>query len=254
VSRTRAASRRTAPCWERRARGIEILRLAAEEEAAKVRVLLDAVRCPRAKRPDDSARQLQYFNDHLAKGIYAECCDRRPAGFGDVRRWIERERKDLYLDGPSGVDWIFYNESLRRREERIYIDFVENDGEHVWHDPMMLEQLGIPMSGRFAPSVVRLVTALGDAGCFDAPALKVVADVWRPVAIDDEFPWHSLREVNRKTLQLMEESCLLNPGSDETYARVVDEWPFPMYGLDLRRKRVDKNELREIRDNWVVEP
>ncbi len=62
----------------RRPAGSQILRLAAEEEAAKVLILLEAVRCPRIERQSDFNRQLQYFNDHLAKGIYAQYCSRRP--------------------------------------------------------------------------------------------------------------------------------------------------------------------------------
>ena len=45
----------------------------AEEEAAKVLILLDAVRCPR-KRQTERSRVLGYFHDHLAKGLYAEVC------------------------------------------------------------------------------------------------------------------------------------------------------------------------------------
>jgi hypothetical protein len=58
---------------------------------------------------------------------------------------VDRERKEFYLDGPNDVDWIFYNDILRTREETIYVDFVENDGQHVWHDPTVLDELRLPL-------------------------------------------------------------------------------------------------------------
>ena len=45
-----------------------VLQRLAEEEASKVLILLDAVRCPRLPA-DRLSRQLARFNDHLAKGL-----------------------------------------------------------------------------------------------------------------------------------------------------------------------------------------
>lgn len=238
----------------KRARGAEILRIAAEEEGVKVLILLDAVRCPRATFPAEFGRQLQYFNDHLAKGIYAEYCHRRPATFGDVRRWVDRERKEFYLDGPNDVDWIFYNDILRRREETIYVDFVENDGHHVWHDPLMLEALGLPLMRRAETPVLRLLNALSEAGCLSSSSLDTIAEVWRPTTIDDDLSWPDLRELNFKTLEVMEQRGVLKTQADEVCSVIVNEWSFPMYPLDLRKERVDKNGLRQVQQQWSGEP
>ncbi len=234
----------------KRVRGADILRIAAEEEGAKVLILLDAVRCPRAALPAEFGRQLQYFNDHLAKGIYAEYCRRRPATFEDVGRWVNRERKEFYLDGPNDVDWIFYNDILRRREETIYVDFVENDGQHVWHDPMMLEAIGLPFMRRTESPVLRLLNALTEAGCLASSALEIIAKVWRPAAIDEAFSWPALQELTLKTLEAMEQRGLLKTHADDVCAVIVNEWSFPMYALDLRKERVDKNELRQAQQQW----
>jgi AbiV family abortive infection protein len=80
---------------DKRARGAEILRIAAEEEATKVLILLDAIRCPRSRLPTEFSRQLQYFNDHLAKGIYAQYC-----GEGVLPRRTKRCRLDLLQRHP----------------------------------------------------------------------------------------------------------------------------------------------------------
>src|SRR5690606_23853608 len=83
--------------WEvGRRRGYRVLMAAAEEEAAKALILVDAARCPR-KPPKRLARHLERFYDHLAKGIYAAVCDWSPANCGDLIRYIEPERRSLYL-------------------------------------------------------------------------------------------------------------------------------------------------------------
>jgi AbiV family abortive infection protein len=237
----------------KRIAGAEILRLAAQEEASKVLILLDAVRCPRATRSSEFGRQLQYFNRHLPKGIYSQYCGLHPASFGEVRRWVDLERKDLYLDGPNGVDWIFYNDILRRREETIYVDYVANDdGAHYWHDPRRGDDFALSLAGlgSRADPVLRLVSALSDAGCFDAGALQVIADIWRVQQIDDDWSWHALRDINSKTLEEMKVGGLLKTQDQNVCSEIVNEWLFPLYGLDLGEDKVNKDDLREVQRNW----
>lgn len=239
---------------QKRVLGAEILRLAAEEEAAKVLILLDAVRCPRARLPEEFRRQLQYFNDHLAKGIYTQYCDRKPLDLTDAKRWVDRERKEFYLDGPNDVDWIFYNEILRAREETIYVDFVENDGQHVWHDPTVLDEIRLPFVMPRKNPVLRLVNALSDVGCLLSPALDIIAQIWRPLVLDDNFSAITLRDWNVKTLEAMDQRGVLRARTDEVYAVIVSQWLFPLWPLDLRKDPVDKSSLREIQQRWSPEP
>lgn len=70
-----------------RPQGFNILRLFVEEEAAKFHILLDAVRRPR-QPAGILSRQLGYFNQHLAKGLYAlyyNLFSRPPSWSGFVR-------------------------------------------------------------------------------------------------------------------------------------------------------------------------
>lgn len=221
----------------KRPRGAEILRQAADEEAAKVLVLLDAVRCPRATSQDVFARQLQYFNDHLAKGIYVDVCGWHPSDFAEVKRGVDRERKEFYLDGPNDVDWIFYNDILRRREEAIYVSFVENDGSHVWHNPGILGELGYPSC---YSSILKIVHALSEAGCLTSAALKEIALQWRPIKIEPEMDWEMLRKLNQETLERLDRWGLLLTVKEEHYATITNDWPFPMYSLNLRKDQVKK--------------
>ena len=233
----------------KRPAGSEILRLAAEEEAAKVLILLDAVRCPRVERQSDFNRQLQYFNDHLAKGIYAQYCWRRPHSFSAVREWVDRERKEYYLDGPNNVDWIFYNEILRQREETIYVDYVENDGAHYWHDPRCTDELKfMPPSSR-SPTL-QLVSALSKAGCLKPGALRILAKFWRAQAIDENLTVHALFDLNNNCLESLHAVGLLETDDSGVITTIANRWLFPLYPLDLGKDRVSKDELRNIQRDW----
>lgn len=109
-------------------------RVVSEEEAGKYLVLLDVVRCARASGHTKS-KQLKRANNHLAKGIYARAAEIRPATFGELLDYVETLRRSDYLDGPNDVDWIFRNEIEARREEQLYVDFVETDDGDVWQSP-----------------------------------------------------------------------------------------------------------------------
>ena len=67
-------------CLHAPGRTVAHLRSVAEEEAAKVLILLDAVRCPRANQ-ELFSKQLKYFINHLARGVYAYYACTSPADF-----------------------------------------------------------------------------------------------------------------------------------------------------------------------------
>ncbi len=231
-----------------RVRGSRVLRAIAEEEAAKFLILLDAVRCPR--QPGGAfSRQLSYFDKHLPKGIYAEYYHLRPGTFGEIREWVEMERQEYYLDGPNDVDWIFHNEILQKREEGIYVDYTESDGEHIWLSPLRYDKLGGLALGVNIPPALKLAHALNLAGCTGREALAVIAKIWRPVEMNDGFPWTQLRELNSKTLEQLEAHNLLRKQSGSVYGKIIDEWLFPLHSLDLSKIRVDQVNLRKIQEN-----
>ena len=233
---------------QRRSRGAKILRQAANEEASKVLVLLDAVRCPQSK-PELFSRQLKYFNDHLAKGIYVEVSQWRPANFSEVEKGVNNERKEFYLDGPYDVDWIFYNNILRRREEAIYVNYVENDGSHTWDDPVASAKPD-SVDLNCKSQIVKVVRALSKTGFFTANAITEIAAHWRPIEIYPTMTWNKLRCLNSAMLKKLNERGLLAKAHDRHYGIITNELPFPMYPLDLRKERVEKASLQKIRDEW----
>ncbi len=155
---------------QRRQRGAWILRAVAEEEAAKYLILLDAVRCSRGGRRLLAAH-LCRFNQHLAKGLYAKCAYLQSATFGELRKYIDQEREQYYLDGPNDIDWIFRNHILQHREESFYVDYVESDREHFWLSPQRYDE---PIY-KYRPAVIRLVQDLHTVGFSSSAALALIA-------------------------------------------------------------------------------
>jgi hypothetical protein len=236
----------------RRPQGFEILRLFVEEEAAKFHILLDAVRCPR-QPADRFAQQLGYFNQHLAKGLYAEYYNfASPSDLTEIRRYMDRERQTLYLDGLNDVDWVFRNDILRKREESIYVDYVAyadsvRDERH-WHSPDP-RLMGLWLLGD-RPRVLDVALAIHGAGMTTEAALARIADLWRASPMDDTIKWQGLRQLNVRTLNILEESNLLRIRPDSVYRRVANDWLFPLYPLDLGELKIDPEELREVQRNW----
>jgi AbiV family abortive infection protein len=217
-----------------RGEGARVLRLIAEEEAAKFLILLDAVRCPR--QPSCGlARQLRRFCDHLAKGIYAACCYWRVGSLGQLLSYVEAERRDFYSAGPDDSDPIFRNRILLEREMAIYVDYVATDDGGDWLLPFegvlsYLDQLD--------PPALRIARAFHAVGCTTPQALELIAATWRPVQVGNDFTLMELRKVNQRTLEAMGQKGLLRERLEDSCRLIIQEWPFPLYSADLKMTRV----------------
>lgn len=220
----------------------DVLLAIAREEAAKALILFDAVRCPRDS--DHFQRQLEKFNDHLAKGICAEMCDWEPATFGELKRGIDRELDEFYLDGPNDYDWIFWNRIRSVRDGAMYVDYIECDGEHSWVRPHATADL-VP---HLTPRVISVAAALKETGCSCPEALSVVRDLWQSITMHDESSRRELRALNYRTLEDTEAKGLLNDRDQNAIGMIVNYLPFPIYDLDLRIRRNRQATLEAIRD------
>jgi AbiV family abortive infection protein len=233
----------------KRLRGYSMLSRVAEEEAAKFHILIDAVRCPRHQDKNMFNRQLKRFHQHLAKGIYAEACAWRPDTFGRLTEYAERERQEFYLDGPNDIDWIFRNRILQNREEKIYVDYADTDEGHMWLTPHVDDwELGLGHT----PPALHLARALDNVGCTTPEALAVIADIWRPIKMTDDYHWVEIRKLNYQTLEELDDKNLLLEQPQEAYHYIIHNWPFPMCSIDLSLASVDKAELRKIQEEWMT--
>jgi hypothetical protein len=147
------------------------------------------------------------------------------------------------LDGPNFYDWIFRNQILQGREENLYVDFAESDGEgHYWHNPPEHEYVF-----REGIDCVFVAQALSSSGCITPESLSVIADIWRKVEIRDDFHCSELESVNIKTLESLLEKGLLQQRSEEICETIIYGWLFPLHSLQMGRANVGLEELKDER-------
>ena len=232
-----------------------VLEYLAAEEAAKVLILVDAARCPKNKG-EEKSRTLGYFYDHIAKGIYAQVCEWRPMDLAEVRRGVDDERRERYLDGPNDVDWIFPNSIAKQREDSLYVGYFcedteeNNHGEGYWTSPLNDVARLSEFFSYNTSAVVDLACALHQTNATTSDGLSVIAEVWRNVDVRDEMRFDELERLNRHTLKELNDRGLLAPVSDQVQVTVEKHWIYPLWTLDLRMLRVEKKELLEVRQRW----
>jgi hypothetical protein len=168
---------------------------------------------------------------------------------------MDSERKILYLDGPNDVDWIFQNDILRKREESIYVDYVDyNDAirrERFWHCPnARMMAIGV---WDMRPKVLNVALAVHAIGLTRAAALSIVAQIWREATMDDSVTWNDLAALNLKTLQALAEGGLLRNRSEENIRMARYDWIFPLYPVDLSPVDVKEEDLRQAQRSWSPE-
>ncbi|MBN2286559.1 MAG: AbiV family abortive infection protein [Tissierellales bacterium] len=229
-----------------RYRGYQVIKNIALEESAKFMILFDAIRCERLNN-ENFSKQLKRYNDHLPKGIYSEYYNIRPATYKEVIDWVNSQRYEYYLDGPSDVDWIFYNSILFNRENRMYVDYVEMDGTYQWITPENhSDEWSVSTT---IPSIIPLTIDMFLLGYSKPESLKEIASIWRPIVFSEEFHWQDLLALNRQTLDILKEKSLLENINETKEKNIIYHLLFPLHSIELKKK-VDKDELREIQKNW----
>jgi len=237
------------PREHQRARAILIGQ--AEEEAAKILILLDSVRCP-PKRQKALNRTLGNFYNHLARLIYAAASGWHAATLPELAWYVDHDRTSHYLDGQYGPEFLFRNDLLDEREGFLYADLVDEDGTLVWRKPGPRFG-GVPMEHDLLGSNVPwfhalpLVEALSRVGMFTPVGLKIVARIWQPAKLDDQTHVMEIKALNRRTLEKLGELGHLSKASEEDIRRVMD-WQWPMYSLDFTEIKVTEDAIRRERD------
>jgi hypothetical protein len=239
----------------RRHRGAAVLRGFADEEAAKVLILLDLAR---AGWKDNAALQacVFAFYNHLARGLYVKAYEGRPADLGEVRRYVDSLRPQFYLDGPMDVDWIFGNEVLTTREEQLYVDYIEDEhGDRRWTGPAdraaVYDDYDIPER---TSAVVRLVAAMKRAGLLTEAGLAATRTAWDGVRVHDAMRWSKLRPLNVAVIEKLIAGGHEYVTEDDRRSvhYVCEHWIFPMTSLDLKMAVVDHDDLKRERELWMA--
>ena len=224
----------------------------ADEEAAKVLILIDAVRCPRSEQ-EARAHTLKRWSDHLWKLTYARACDWRPADFGELASYVSEDMQPFHLDGPLGVDWIFPNEIKSERERRIYVDLVQDitesaqdNRERYWVTP---EDSIAHMTSYRTSACVEVALSLHAQGISSVTGLQRVAAIWQPV---------DPRSMNSSDLLAKVEETLSAVWLDTEVVAIQEEdlpspsplahWPFPLWPISDVKAGALLTRLRAKRD------
>ena len=227
-------------------RASDVVKGLAEEEAAKVLILLDAVRSPLKSK--SKAKILRGFYSHLAKRIYAEANSLPNVwSFGELADLVEHQRQPFYLDGPRGVDWIFPNAITADREQKMYVDYVrditETKGDYSWYAPVFLPPV---FESYRHPPVVGLSRALCDAGARSPDGLACVAEMWRGFRPVRDTSRTELRRLIERTLKRLgdQDNGAISPSPESL---ILSEWSFPLWPLTLTEKPRAQETLAELR-------
>jgi len=228
-------------------RGLWVLGGQADEEAAKILILLDLFRMDRRDQRA-MTRQLQRFHQHLARSIYVEMVHMSPADFREARTIVESMRPSHYLDGPNDIDWIYPNQLLAERERRLYVDLVSEEEGGRWTTPAD-EVFGFGGPSR---AVRDLVGSLARLGLTSPDGLELVAETWADFDVEDETQWREIVGMNSEIAEALVDKELPTAQAEQTDVdRLVGGWGFPLGGLDLSQIEVSQAELRQKQERWM---
>jgi len=231
-------------CEQGRFRSAAILRAFADEEAAKVMILLDVARAGWGNHQRVEKLLKQAIYHHLSRDLYVRVYEGRPASMQEVREFVNRMREKLYLDGPNSFDWIFRNEIESSREDLLYVDYIETEDGPYWSSPAAQERCVLDMSS----TIVNVALALGRLGLLSTEGLKVVREMWHGQDVTDDTHWQEIRRVNQDVLQAYSSRHDIEEWSREDVYSALEHWCFPLFDVDLRQKQVTTEELSEMRN------
>lgn len=221
-----------------------VLRAHAEEEAAKILILIDLVRCP----PDLLASRigpiLTWFYSHLARILYAKATDWKPMNMVDLKRYIDSERQAHVVDGPAG-EYIFPNWSLYQRETQLYVDVAAfEDGEPTWTQPH-----NMPPIFDLVPTALSVAGALSALGALSARGIAIVADVWGRVEFREVEDHRLSAALIQTTLQALHAKKRITASATREHVQTLhSSWQMPMYNLDFKIIDVPLDSLLKERE------
>jgi hypothetical protein len=231
LNSARELSQAAAALDEEHGRSAAVLLLHADEEAAKGLMLLDLIRCPRRKKLERQ-RLASQVSEHLPRLIYAEAAHWSCADWREVVGVVDHLREGFYLDGPSGVDWVYPNSLIHRRETLLYVDRFRWEGAVEWLAP---QAYWPPFRHSAATG---LLGALNGVGAFRREGLELIADSWANLDLKPDTHWQEIATRNRATLQRFDDRGWLADATQGDVRRALD-WPWPLYDLDLSIRPVD---------------
>ncbi len=222
-------------------REAEVLEGFAKEEAAKILILLDAVRCPENRVAGKLNKLLRWFYGHHQRLIVAQLAEWWSPNVADLRKSVEPLRKVHDLEGNMG-EFIVPNSTLYRRESKLYADVeAYEDGTPVWNAPVV-HPTGFPAH---MPAVVQVVDAMAACGMFSLAGLKAASEVWGRLEFQETETLQDAERLTQELLARLIADGLPSESATQDHVNVLyRHWPLPMYNVDLDPIPVTLEELK----------
>ena len=222
----------------------------AKEEAAKILILMDMVRCPGPLLASRIGDMVKWFYCHRARLIYAEAVSWKPADVAQLREYVDRSRRSHDLEGAVG-EYIVPNSTIFNRERLLYSDIAAFEGQGpMWSNPA--DQIHESSFLDLPPVVLKLAEAMSLLGMFTLHGLEVTADAWGTTNFKDK---ESYLQASALTRTLMERLIRKGLPSDQAEERhlslLLGDWPLPMYNLDFGLIQVSLKDLRDEQERLM---
>jgi len=233
-----------------RPREAEVLEGFADEEAAKILILIDILRCPKRLAAARVGPMVTWFYSHLARLLYSEAQSWSVGHAKELQGYLNQQRRGHYIEGYAG-EYIMPNWSVFARESVMYADIaVHEDGTASWNDP--ITSIPASMSDfRFAmkPKALGTAEALHAVGTFSPQGLTALADVWDAVEFKDTVSASASERLTQTMLErYIAEDLPMEHADDKHVQRLYRGWQIPMYNLDFKLIEVPLADLQRERE------
>lgn len=236
-------------------REASVLNEFAKEEAAKILILMDIVRCPDSLLDRRLQKICGWFYNHHARLIYADAPS--VTGYDVVglqEGYVDFMRQTYRVDGPGAP--IVPQWELWEREATLYADVARtfDDPQPFWHSPLYIDSRGGFVSD--SEPAVEVVCAMDALGFFTERGVEITAKVWRNAYFTkdyrsrgEESPRHDLL-LQTNLEHLCDEGLAKENAMTDHLKTIRRFWQLPMYDLDLSPLPVDPQVLQQENIYW----
>jgi hypothetical protein len=230
-------------------READVLEGFAQEEAAKILILMDVVRCPPKTISGRLGKLIDWFYSHLARLIYADAVAWKPVNVAQLREYVKPHREAHYLEGSMG-EYIVPNWAVYQRESKLYADIeAYEDGGPGWSEPKGHSSL-LP---NFKPRALVLAESMAALGLFTADGLRATSDIWQHVEFKDTETSRDAARLTQELLQRLLDLGLPTSAAEQEHVNsLYNDWQLPMYDFDLSIINIPLDELKERQEMLYI--
>lgn len=215
----------------------------AEEEAAKILILIDLVRCPRKRAETLCGKIVITFYDHLSRLIYAAAQSWRPTDITELQSYVDNSRKGHYLEGYAG-EYIVPNWTKYSREAAMYADIeVYEDENPHWNNPFFFGESKFSI---LPPRALDIAEAIEALGMFSLAGLRHISEVWGAIEfVHSENFFSDAQPLTKQLFDRLDAENLVTERATEKHAGLLlHGWQMPMYNLDFKELPASLDDLK----------